>query len=251
MSRISRLVVPRLAAVALFAAGLAGCNTVDRLANIGAEPSLSPIENPAKGQPRINMPMPNPAPVETQANSLWQGGARAFFKDQRASQVGDILTVTINIADTAQLANSSVRTRNNAEGAAAGSFFGLESQLSKIFPEAVDPASLVNLSSNPANTGTGSIARSENIALRVAAVVTDVLPNGNLVIRGSQEVRVNFETRVLQMSGVIRPQDIQSNNQLPYDRIAEARIAYGGRGQMTDFQQPRWGQQLYDIIFPF
>lgn len=241
----------RAAVVALLAATLGACNTLGRLSQIGGEPPLDPIENPAKGQARVTMPMPNPTPIETQANSLWQAGARAFFKDQRASQVGDILTVTINITDTAKLDNSTTRTRNNKEGAAANALLGYEQSLSRIFPQAINPANLIDFNSNTSNNGTGSIARSETITLRVAAIVTDVLPNGNLVIRGNQQVRVNFENRILQLTGVIRPQDIQSNNQLPYDRIAEARIAYGGRGIITDVQQPRYGTQLLDIVYPF
>lgn len=246
----SRRLARRLPALALLA-GLAACNSIDRLSQIGAEPPLSPVGDPGAGRPAVNMPMPMAQPLERQAASLWQPGARAFFKDQRASQVGDILTVTINITDNAQLSNSSGRTRANSENAGAPSFFGLESNLRKIFPNAVDPASLIDFSSNTSNNGTGTIARSEAITLKVAAVVTQILPNGNLVIRGNQEIRVNYENRVLQIAGVIRPQDIQSSNQIPYDRIAEARIAYGGRGQISDFQQPRWGQQLYDVIMPF
>ena len=115
----------------------------------------------------------------------------------------------------------------------------------------LDPTNLISLGSQSNSAGTGQITRNDTVALRVAAVVTQVLPNGNLVVRGTQEVRVNFETRVLQIAGVIRSQDIRSDNEIPYDRIAEARIAYGGRGQLTDMQQPRWGQQIYDIIFPF
>lgn len=240
----------RLPVLALLT-GLAACNSIDRLTQVGAEPPQSPIGDPGAGRPPVAMPMPAAQPLERQAASLWQPGARAFFKDQRASQIGDILTVTINITDNAQLSNSSGRTRNNTENAGASSFFGLESNLKKIFPNAVDPTSLVDLSSATSNAGTGTIARSEAITLKVAAVVTQILPNGNLVIRGNQEIRVNYENRVLQIAGVIRPQDIQSSNQIPYDRIAEARIAYGGRGQISDFQQPRWGQQLYDIVMPF
>jgi flagellar L-ring protein FlgH len=203
----------------------------------------------------VTMPMPQPMPVERQANSLWRPGARAFFKDQRATQIGDILTVTINIADTASLSNSTTRTRNNSETADTTNLLGLERKIWERIPgnnnETLDPANLIGLGSQSNSTGTGQITRNDTITLRVAAVVTQVLPNGNLVVNGSQEVRVNFETRVLQIAGVIRPQDIQSDNAISYDRIAEARIAYGGRGQITDMQQPRWGQQVYDIIFPF
>jgi flagellar L-ring protein FlgH len=245
----------RLGAALLVATALSACNTVTRLSQVGEEPKLSKIENPAATQPKVTMPMPTPMPVERQANSLWRPGARAFFKDQRANQIGDILTVTINIADTASLSNSTTRTRNNSESADTTNLLGYERKLWERLPgnnnATLDPSALINLGSQSNSTGTGQITRQDTIALRVAAVVSQILPNGNLVVQGSQEVRVNYETRVLQIAGVIRPQDIRSDNEIPYDRVAEARIAYGGRGQITDMQQPRWGQQIYDILFPF
>jgi flagellar L-ring protein FlgH len=252
MTRSIRLLP--LAAVLAASTALTACNTLDRIGQVGAEPKLSKIENPAAGQPPVTMPMPQPVPVERTANSLWRPGARAFFKDQRANQVGDILTVTINIADTAQLSNSTTRTRNNSETANTSNLLGYEGSIWRALPgrnNAVDPTSLIDLGSTTNSAGTGQIQRTDTVTLRVAAVVTQVLPNGNLVIQGSQEMRVNYEARVLQVGGVIRPQDIQSANSIPYDRIAEARITYGGRGQLSDVQQPRWGQQVYDIIFPF
>jgi flagellar L-ring protein precursor FlgH len=250
-----RPIVPiRVGVLLLVASTLAACNTFTRLSQVGQEPPLSKIQNPATVQPTVTMPMPTPIPIERQANSLWRSGARAFFKDQRANQIGDILTVTINIADTATISNSTSRTRNNAETANAPNLLGYEriwERLPGANSTTLDPANLINLGSTTNSTGTGEINRTDTVTLRVAAVVTQVLPNGNLVVQGSQEVRVNYETRVLQIAGVIRPQDIRSDNQIPYDRIAEARIAYGGRGQISDVQQPRWGQQIYDVIFPF
>jgi flagellar L-ring protein precursor FlgH len=244
-----------LTAALLLATSLTGCSTFNRLSQVGEEPKLSKIQNPAATQASVTMPMPTPTPVERQPNSLWRPGARAFFKDQRATQIGDIMTVTINIADTASLSNSTTRTRNNSESADAPNLLGYERKIWERLPgnnnATLDPTSLISLGSQSNSTGTGQITRTDTIALRIAAVVTQVLPNGNLVVNGSQEVRVNFETRVLQIAGVIRPQDIRSDNEIPYDRIAEARIAYGGRGQITDMQQPRWGQQVYDILFPF
>lgn len=243
-----------LAALLAASTALTACNTLARLGEVGGEPKLSKIENPAAGQSPVTMPMPQPVPVERTANSLWRPGARAFFKDQRANQIGDILTVTINIADTAQLSNSSTRTRNNSETANTSALLGYEGSVWKALPgrnNVVDPTNLIDLGSTTNSAGTGQIQRTDTVTLRIAAVVTQVLPNGNLVIQGSQEMRVNYEARVLQVAGVIRPQDIQSANSIPYDRIAEARITYGGRGQLSDVQQPRWGQQVYDIIFPF
>ncbi len=244
-----------LAIVALLVAttALSACNTVTRLSQVGEEPPLSRVTNPAAGQPPVAMPMPSPTELPRDSNSLWRPGARAFFKDQRAAAVGDIMTVTINIADTASLSNESTRTRTNTETANGSAMLGYQNIWKKLpfQTDAIDPTNLVDVASATKNSGTASVSRGETVTLRVAAVVTQILPNGNLVIQGTQEVRVNFENRLLQIAGVIRPQDIRSDNQIPYDRIAEARIAYGGRGQMTDFQQPRWGQQVFDILFPF
>jgi len=195
--------------------------------------------------------MPAPRPVDRHANSLRCTGSRAFFKDQRANDVGDILTVLINLNDSASISNETSRNRTASETAGLPRFLGFETELDKVLPEAINPAALIDATSTGNHTGTGSIEREEQVTLRVAAVVTQVLPNGNYVIHGRQEVRVNFEKRELQIAGVIRPEDITSTNTIEYDRIAEARVAYGGRGQITDVQQPRYGQQVFDIIFPF
>ena len=240
------------ALVALLA--VSGCDMADRLANVGSEPELSVINNPGAGPNGIDpvsLPMPRPQEVERHPNSLWRPGSRAFFKDQRASQVGDILTVVIDIDDNATISNSTQRTRVAGEDASAGNFLGFESQLDRIFPDAIDPNSLVDLDSDSLSQGAGSVDRDEAINLRIAGLVTQVLPNGNYVIAGRQEVRVNFEVRELLVAGIIRPEDLTSQNTINYDQIAEARISYGGRGQITDVQQPRYGQQVYDIIWPF
>lgn len=243
----------RIFIVALTALALSGCGTMDRVKNIGRAPELSPIENVVAKQDYRPVALPMPSPVEDlhQANSLWRVGARAFFEDQRASRVGDILTVFIDISDQASLDNKTSRSRTSSEKSDLSSFLGFESNLGKILPNAVDPTSLTSFGSTTNSDGAGSVDRSEDIQLTIAAIITQVLPNGNLVIQGRQEVRVNFEVRDLTIVGVVRPEDITSANTINHTQIAEARIAYGGRGQLTDVQQPRYGQQLFDIIFPF
>jgi flagellar L-ring protein FlgH len=232
---------------------LAGCNAYSRIASIGAEPPLTKIENPVsdKDYKPVTLPMPRPEPVILQANSLWRPGSRAFFKDQRARRIGDIVTVNIKIADKATLNNSTSTSRTAAETANATALLGLESQLQKVLPQAVNPASLADIGSNHSVSGTGAVTRNETINMDVAAIVTQILPNGNMVISGRQEVRVNFESRDLYVTGVVRPEDISSSNTIDSSKIAEARVAYGGRGHLTDVQQARYGQQLFDIIFPF
>lgn len=245
----------RSAALSLAAAAvLSACSAVDRIENIGEAPEITPIVNPTS-RPEyapVRMPMPAPQVVERNANSLWQPGSRAFFRDQRASTIGDILTVVIEIDDEASIVNETERGRTNSEEAAINSLLGIEdSGIGTFLPNEYDPSAAVDLSSGSVSRGSGEISREEEITLRLAAVVTEVLPNGNLAIFGRQEVRVNFERRDLMVAGIIRPEDITSANTISYEQVAEARISYGGRGQITDMQQPRYGQQLYDIIFPF
>ncbi|MFQ5533266.1 MAG: flagellar basal body L-ring protein FlgH [Sphingomonadales bacterium] len=244
---------PRNLLLVLMAGSLGACGSVDRIRNIGKAPDLSPIENAVaqKGYKPVALPMPAPHKDMHQANSLWRAGARAFFKDQRAAKVGDILTVFIDISDEASLDNKTSRKRTSSEKSDLSSFLGLESKLGNILPDAVDPSSLTSFGSTANSGGEGTVDRKEDIKLTIAAIVTQVLPNGNLVIQGRQEVRVNFEARDLTIVGVVRPEDITAGNSINHTQIAEARIAYGGRGQLTDVQQPRYGQQLFDIIFPF
>ena len=249
----SNSLVPRIVALGVVAALLGGCNTLQRLKTIGEAPPMSPIVNPVQ-QPEyqpVVLPMPRPESSVHQPNSLWRAGARAFFKDQRAARVGDILTVNITIEDEATIDNETTRSRQNTEDANLTRFLGYEGSLGAVLPQSIDPTNLVDAASNSSSTGRGSVNRSESIKLNVAAIITQVLPNGNLVLTGSQEVRVNYEVRVLTVSGVVRPEDISAVNTINHTQIAEARIAYGGRGQITDVQQPRYGQQLYDVIFPF
>jgi len=238
----------RLAVIAFLAATLAGCNAAERISNIGKAPDLSPMVSPPT---TVAMPMPAPEEIVYQPNSLWRSGSRAFFRDQRAARIGDILTVLINVADSAKVNNSTKRSRSNSESAGVNNLFGYESYLGKVFPDAVDNTSLADLSSDGSSAGEGSVDRKETIDLTVAAIVTQVLPNGNLVIAGRQQVRVNYEVRDLLVSGIVRPEDISNTNTVQHTQIAEARISYGGEGQISDMQQPRYGQQLFDIIMPF
>lgn len=232
---------------------LSGCNMLNRLNEVGSAPKLASVQDPTRisGVTPVSMPMPAPSLSERQPNSLWQTGSRAFLRDQRASRVGDILTVVITINDQAQLQNETKRSRQNTDSADATNLFGFEGQLKKWLPDSVDPTTLIKMGSDTSNEGKGSVNRQEQIKLRVAATITQVLPNGNLVMAGKQQVMVNFDMRELLVSGVIRPSDISSDNTVLYDQIAEARIAYGGRGTIQDVQQPRYGSQVYDILMPF
>jgi len=241
----------KLATLLTMAGLLAGCATTDRLANIGNAPALSPIEDPTvvAGYQPVRMPMPEPVADTYQPNSLYRTSARGFFKDERAHKVGDILTVLVTIDDRAQIDNQTQRSRSSTNSAGMGGIFG--AAVTGLSRGSVNPSGAIDFNSGLNDSGAGSVNRSENLETSVAAVVTQVLPNGNLVIEGRQEVRVNFEVRDLIIGGIVRPSDIQANNTIPSSKIAEARIAYGGRGQITDMQQPRYGQQVMDAILPF
>src|SRR5258708_514345 len=238
---------------ALLATGAvaSGCSSIDRLSQIGEKPKLTEIENPTAqpGYKPVQMPMPKPETVSYNANSLWRNGSRAFFRDQRASRIGDILTVTVNITDKANIANETQRSRTNKEDSGITDFVGakaLGANAQKILP-----GRILTADSTASSDGKGSVNRQEALQTNVAAVVTQVLPNGNLVVEGKQEIRVNFEIRELIVAGIVRPEDIQSDNTIDSSKIAQARIAYGGRGQITDVQQPRYGQQVMDVLLPF
>ena len=229
------------------------CSTFDRIKDIGEAPQMAPTENPAAlyGGREVALPMPATYEQPRQSNSLWRPGARAFFKDQRARRRGDIVTIVIDINDRARLDNKTERSRANGESADIPAFGGFEQSLTNLLPAGASPSPLVDLSSDSTSRGEGSVDRQEDVELTIAAIVTEVLPNGNLVVAGKQEVRVNYELRELTVTGIIRPEDISNANRINHTQIAEARISYGGRGQLTDVQQARYGQQLYDILFPF
>ena len=241
-----------LAGVLAVTGGLAGgCSSLDRLSQIGEKPKLAAIENPTAqpGYKPVSMPMPKPEPASYNANSLWRNGSRAFFKDQRAHQVGDILTVTVNFTDKANIANQTQRSRTNKEDSGVTDFIG--SKTIGDTATSVLPGRILTTNSTASSDGKGSVQRQEALQTSVAAVVTQLLPNGNLVVEGKQEIRVNFEIRELIVAGIVRPEDIQSDNTIDSAKIAQARIAYGGRGQITDVQQPRYGQQVMDVLLPF
>lgn len=244
----------RLCLLALAASQLAACGAADRLANVGQAPALSAISSPteAAGYRPVQMPMPAPQPVVYNDNSLWRSGERAFFRDQRARQVGDLLTVNVVISDRAEFDNQTRRRRSSNDNMGMPALAGFQTNIVKNFlPDGASADKLIETSSQSASAGEGSVERSEALRTNVAAVVTQRLPNGNLVIEGRQEVRVNFEVRELIVAGVVRPEDIASDNTIDSRKIAEARISYGGRGQLTDVQQPRYGQQVLDILLPF
>lgn len=237
-----------LAALALVP--LAACTTVTEAVK---GPQLTPIGYPSAlvPQDQVVLAAPGLTPQPASANSLWRAGARAFFVDQRAGKVGDILTVQIDIDDSARTSNNTTTSRTANQTLGFPHFFGLESSLGKLLPGGFDPAAAVETGSTSAKAGAGAVTRSEKISLTVAAVVTGVLPNGNLVIQGTQEVMTNGELRRLTVSGIVRPEDISAANVIRHTQIAEARIAYGGRGDLSRVQATPAGQAVVERFTPF
>ncbi len=243
---------PSLTAAALSALVLGACSTV---AETVRGPELAPIGYPAALVPVEQAYLPSPAvrpeSRPASANSLWRTGARTFFGDQRARHIGDILTVSIDIDDRAQTQNTTNRSRTNDINGGVSNFFGLENSLGRAFPGGFDPQNLVGIQGQSNATGTGSVNRSERVNLTIAAVVTDVMANGNLVIQGRQEVRTNREVRELTVAGIVRPEDISSANTIDHTQIAEARISYGGRGDISRVQATPAAQALVERFSPF
>ncbi|MEO0398787.1 MAG: flagellar basal body L-ring protein FlgH [Pseudomonadota bacterium] len=248
--------IKKLIFIGLMALSASACST--RLDHIGKGPSMTP-----PGEPRGTVPPPDPVefaiarpPIPAVAEptgrgSLWRSGPASLFGDRRARTVGDIVTVLVEIDERADIRNRTDRIRNGAENIQVPAMFGLPSLAASALPgtQGINPA--VDASSSSTSRGDGRVQRQERITLRLAATVNRVLPNGHLMILGDQEVRVNNELRDLQVAGVIRPEDISRQNIITYDKIASARIVYGGRGQLTDLQQPRVGQQVLDVVSPF
>jgi flagellar L-ring protein FlgH len=231
-----------LAALAL---ALAGCQTTND--NLMMGPSLTPV---GTGLDVGRQPLPvafNPPSVTT-FRSTWEQNSQSLYRTMRANRVGDVLTVTISMDDKASFDNATDRSRNAESKSSLVAALTAAGFLGPV-NGAVDGN--YDVKANTSTQGKGTIDRAEKLRLSIAAVVTEVLPNGNLMITGSQEIRVNYEVRVLNIAGIVNPLDVSGNNSIPYDKIAETRISYGGRGRLTDVQQPAWGQRIHDVVAPF
>lgn len=225
-----------------------------RVQDVGQAPDFSPPQESSEANAMMTFGLSEElaiAPLRNDTPSLWTGERGSLLGDRRAVQRGDILTVVIEIDDSASISNSTDRSRSASESLSVPDFFGVPQRVDNSLPEGASLDSAVNLNSSGNFAGDGSVSRNEQLELRIAATVVGVMPNGVLSIQGSQEVRVNFELRELLVSGFVRPEDISRQNEITYDKLASARISYGGRGQITDVQQPRIGQQIADIVLPF
>lgn len=223
--------------------GVAGC--ANNFRDLNRAPAMSPVGAGVGQTFSVTDPAYYPTQPKPQQYSLWQDRQAGFFRDPRAANPGDVLTVIIRLDEEAKFDNKSNRSR------ASSQVYGATADISGSGISGGDISGTLDLNSDTKSKGEGKIERSEKIDLRVAAIVTNILPNGNMVIQGSQEVRVNYELRILNVAGVVRPRDISGSNTISYDKIAEARISYGGRGRQSEVQQPPWGQQVLDTVAPF
>ncbi len=246
----------KIVTLLLLSLGLTACTEyqLDRLKDVGQPPRMQDTTVPMSKPDFTPVAWPDEEldlPVKRSVNSLWQPGSRAFFRDNRARRVGDIMKVTVRIQDRAELENNTQRSRSNNADAQLGALYGLGDLATRWIPGTADNANLLDASNTFSNNGDALTEREEVIETEVAAMVTQILPNGNLVIRGEQEIRVNFELRTVSVTGIVRPEDISADNHVDSNMIAEARIAYGGRGVLSDVQQPPIGYQVMDVLSPF
>lgn len=236
---------------------LSSCSdAVEKLKRVGKSPEFADLELPTVEEDEDELERFQEREQEQHAhqrktNSLWEPGATKFFRDSRAWRVGDIIKVVVVIKDQASLNNSTKQNRAGSDSLGFPKIFGKEKAVASTLGNNVDLGNLVSTNTNRAHTGSGTISRKEDISTEIAAIVSKVLQNGNLIIQGHQEVRVNHELREIKIAGIIRPKDIASDNSIQTNQIAEARISYGGRGVVSDVQQPRVGSQVIDIISPF
>ncbi|WIY26753.1 flagellar basal body L-ring protein FlgH [Parasedimentitalea psychrophila] len=243
-----KLTLARMAVLGLVLLGACA-----RLDHVGKAPSFSPANETPEHVAMLWQGLPTTTHPQRAVDnaSLWSGARQSLLGDRRAVRKGDILTVVIEIDEKAEISNDTSRSRAGDESMGVSNLLGVPQRIDEYMPDGASMATAVDLNSSSSSSGKGSVKRNEKLTLRVAATIVDVLPNGVLAINGSQELRVNFEMRELLVTGYVRPEDISRQNEITYDKIASARVSYGGRGQITDVQQPRYGQQLLDVILPF
>jgi flagellar L-ring protein precursor FlgH len=234
----------------LLALALSGCG---KLSQVGRAPEFTALEGSGQHYAMYSASLPEDVAAATpsDASSLWSAGTDSLFGDRRAAKRGDILTVVIEIDDSASISNTTGRNRSGSQKSGLPEFLGIPQRIDESLPDGASMAEAYESRSSSTFKGSGSVSRKEQLTLRIAATVVEELPNGVLRIEGQQEVRVNFEMRELIVTGYVRPIDISRQNEITYDKIAGARVSYGGRGQISDFQQPTYGQQAADVLLPF
>ncbi|MBP9752878.1 MAG: flagellar basal body L-ring protein FlgH [Proteobacteria bacterium] len=233
---------------------LMGC-AAEKLSQIGESPRLSQIQNPTmmQGYTPVSMPMPAPTPVEHRMNSLWQTGSKAFFKDQRACKIGDLVTVNVLIDNKESTSFTPSISRDSTMNTTGSALLGLDQKLAKALPSGFDPGvkGWINTESKPSHSGSGKYDLQDKIQFQVAATVIQILPNGNMVVKGRTEIKLLNEIRDIELTGIVRRSDIGSDNSITSDKVAEMRIVYSGRGDISDVANKPWGHKVMDTVMPF
>ncbi len=242
--------MPRWIFCAICAGIVAGCSPLDE---VGRAPAFTPPQESTEHAALYRVPLPDRAEARRNVDhaSLWSASQRSLLGDRRAGRQGDILTVVIEINDSAEISNNTSRGRTGSNSVGIPQFFGIPQAIDRRLPGGLNVASGIETNNASSFNGSGSVRRNEKLTLRVASTVVEKLPNGVMQIEGRQEVRVNHELRELLVTGYVRPEDISRQNEITYDKIAGARISYGGRGIISTVQQPRYGEQITDILSPF
>ncbi len=239
----------KIIALALGSLALAGCSETMR-------PQMSSIPetlNNAMAQNQIATTVIIPEAAKPAHGSLWQPGSKQFFKDSRAHTVGDIVTILVSESAEAESEANTETTRKQTAGSNIGNTANLEGLLKArhIIDPVATAKNLLDTDSDRSYTGEGKTDRKDSLTASIAAVVTQVLPNGYMMIQGKREVVVNYELQELQIQGIVRPEDISANNTIPSSKIAEARIFYAGRGIVNETQTPQYGVRFLDKVLPF
>ena len=214
---------------------LVGCSTHQIPVNVTHQPTPAPVAPPA---------------APTTAGSLWTDGQGSLFYDNKARNVGDIVTVAIYEKASASKEASTATGRDSNASADISKFFGLESNLGKI-NSTIDPTNLIDVGYNNDFTGTGKTSRKEDLIATLTTRVIEVLANGNLRISGSKTVTVNNEDQIINLSGIIRQLDISPANVVDSQHILDATIEYTGNGVISDKQKPGWMVRILDNVWPF
>ncbi len=225
-----------------------------------ATPPVVQSESPArKLAPSAQMTQPaqmaSLASHDATANgSLWvENGGRSLgemFVNAKARRIGDIVTIRIVESSSASNKASTDTDRASSLDVGLSSFFKLEDE----FPSTqafFNPFSPAQASYESEFEGTGSTVRSGALEAYISARIVQILPNGNFVIEGNREVRVNNENQIITLTGVVRPRDISGENVVQSTYIADARISYSGSGIVNDQQRPGWLVRILDNIWPF
>ncbi|MDQ6951127.1 MAG: flagellar basal body L-ring protein FlgH [Mariprofundales bacterium] len=216
----------------------------------GCMPRVSSV-TADKTKPAVDRAMRAPVESHTDTGSLWNNRGSALFTDPKAGNIGDLVTVLVSEKASASRSLGTKKDRSSSRQTGLGAAFGLSTSLFSKRNASFKPSSALDLSDNKSFAGSGSTTNSDTLTASVTAVVMEVFPNGNLRIQGRRQVTINQQPQELTFSGVVRPQDISSDNTISSAKVAQAIISYGGGGELASVAHEGWLGQALDAIWPF